>query len=674
MKAHDLPLLTSVSRPTIHPDGTWAVFATSTPNLDADASVGQLWRVPLDGNEPPVRITRGVIDRAPRFSPDGTRIAFLRSDGEHPSQLHVMAATGGEPAPVTDEKLGVNFFSWSPNSISLVYTARVAEDGRYGTVKDLAAAAEPPRRIVTRKYQHNGLGYTNDRRTHLFLVDAPDPSSEPSYRRAASATDPTPEPHRGVPEPRQLTDGDFDDDYPRFSPTGDRISFLSARHDERDVDLAGNVYEVSLDSPDEKPIPLIKDGENYSVEGFAYADDDTVYFIGGSLGKSGRDFVGRNGVLYRLERDQGTVTRLTDPEASDLSEGAVEMHVTPHGNVLALNRWRGNTHVVSVSPKGDLTTIVGTSIVGDSIVVGGFDTASDQTIFSFSGPTTMGDIAVVGSSGYEILSAFSEPLQAAGISPIVELVVNARDGQPIQGWVLTPQGEGPHPVLLNIHGGPYSQYTGSFFDEAQVYVDAGYAVVMCNPRGAAGYGEEFGRAIRYRMGTLDYTDVLDYLDGAIAANPSFDSSRLGIMGGSYGGYLTAWTISQDHRFAAAIVERGFLDPELFIGTSDIGDFFGDEYTGTDPDRVRAQSPQAFVHQVTTPTLVLHSENDLRCPLSQAQRYYLALKRHGVDSELLIFPGEDHELSRSGRPRHRVQRFDAILDWWTRYLPVTSSTQ
>ena len=142
------------------------------------------------------------------------------------------------------------------------------------------------------------------------------------------------------------------------------------------------------------------------------------------------------------------------------------------------------------------------------------------------------------------------------------------------------------------------------------------------------------------------------------------------MGGSYGGYLTAWTIAHDHRFAAAIVERGFLDPETFVGTSDIGDFFGQEYLGEDRDRIREQSPQAVAQSVSTPTFVIHSADDLRCPLGQAETYYATLKARGVEAELLIFPGENHELSRSGRPRHRVQRFEAMLDWWDRYLPVT----
>ncbi len=664
MKTTDLPLLTSVSRPTLHPDGTWAVVATSRPDLDADAYVGQLWRVSVDGVAPPQRITQGVSDNAPQFSPDGTRIAFLRSDGENPAQLHIIPAGGGESVAATDEKLGVTSFEWSPDGASLAYTARVAEKGRYGTVKDLGPSAEPPRTIVDRKYQSNGLGYTNDRRTHVFLVTAPDTAGEPTYRRAPSAEDPTPEPHRSVSEPRQLTHGDFDDSLPRFSPDGSRIGFLSARHANRDIDLANSIYEIALDASNAEPTKVLDDGANYNIAGFAYAVDGSLRFIGSDLGESGRDFVGRNGVLYTVDTGSTSATRLTNPDVSDLSMGAPDMHVTPAGDVLALNQWHGNVELVTISDSGDIS-----ALASGQVVVGGFDTASGVTIVGYSGPTTSGDVAVVQDSEMVSLTDFSAPLVDAGIAPLVELNVAARDGQNIHGWVLTPSGAGPHPVLLNIHGGPYAQYTCSVFDEAQVYVDVGYAVVMCNPRGAAGYGEAFGRAIKHRMGTLDFTDVLDFLDGAIAANPSFDSSRVGIMGGSYGGYLTAWTIAHEHRFAAAIVERGFLDPEMFVGTSDIGDFFSDEYTGTDPGAITAQSPQAFVHLVTTPTLVLHSENDLRCPLSQAERYFLALKRGGVETEMLIFPGEHHELTRSGRPRHRVQRFEAVLDWWERYLPV-----
>jgi len=174
------------------------------------------------------------------------------------------------------------------------------------------------------------------------------------------------------------------------------------------------------------------------------------------------------------------------------------------------------------------------------------------------------------------------------------------------------------------------------------------------------------------MGTLDMNDVLDFLDAAVHADDSLDGARVGIMGGSYGGYMTAWTIAHDHRFAGAIVERGFLDPISFAGTSDIGSFFGHEYVGEDPAQMAAQSPMAVVDRVTTPTFVVHSELDFRCPLEQATRYYSALRRQGTPAEMLIFPGEDHELTRSGQPRHRVERFDAVLEWWARHLPVTLS--
>ncbi|HEY0261216.1 MAG TPA: S9 family peptidase, partial [Lacisediminihabitans sp.] len=388
-----------------------------------------------------------------------------------------------------------------------------------------------------------------------------------------------------------------------------------------------------------------------------------LFFVATDLGETGTDFVGRSDQLYVIERSGASSRRLTAVETVDLGE-TTGLTVTD-GGVLVQNRTRGRIELLRVAADGATTTVVS----GD-LAVTGHDAVAGTVVVSFTGPGTMGELGTIVDGRLITLTDFSSSLREAGFVEPVETTVQARDGYPVHGWVLTPRGEGPHPVLLNIHGGPFAQYGVSFFDEAQVYVDAGYAVVMCNPRGAAGYGEAHGRAIQKRLGTVDYTDVLDFLEGALAANDSFDAGRLGIMGGSYGGYLTAWTIGHDHRFAGAIVERGYLDPEYFIGTSDIGSYFSEEYAGTDPEQMRAQSPQAVVDQVRTPTLVLHSADDLRCPLGQGERYYAALKRGGVPAEMLIFPGENHELSRGGRPRHRLQRFEAVLDWWDRYLPVT----
>jgi dipeptidyl aminopeptidase/acylaminoacyl peptidase len=661
MKATDLPLLSSVSRPTIHPDGSRAVTAVSRPDLAADRAVGQLWSVRLDGGGSR-RITRGTSDTSPRFSPDGALLAFVRSPGDGPGQLFVMAADGGEPVQLTDQKLGIAGWSWSPDSTRIAFTAAVAEAGRYGTVKDLGAGAEPARRITTLKYRSNGFGYTIDRRRHVFVVDVPPVDDEPHYPAAPTADDPTPGLRSPAPEPRRLTFGDFDHGSIAFSANGATLAVVSTRHPERDADLASNVFELDLTA--ENPEPVLATGHGaYGIGTIAYGPGGELWFTAGDLGESGVDFVGRGGQLYVRDAAGGAARLLTDPLTVNLDG---ELTVTADG-ALVHGIDRGRVGLLRASLDGTVTRIV-----ADDVEIHGSDAARGVVVVSYTAPDSMGELGVVDDAGVRRITDFSAPLRDAGVAPLEELEIEARDGYPVHGWVLTPAGEGPHPVLLVIHGGPFSHWGVSFFDEAQVYVDAGYAVVMCNPRGSAGYGEEHGRAIRHRMGTVDFTDVIDFLDGALARHRDLDPARVGIMGGSYGGYLTAWTIAHDHRFAGAIVERGYLDPDAFVGTSDIGSFFSDEYTGVDPEAMLAQSPQAVVGQVTTPTLVIHSEDDLRCPLGQGERYYAALKRNSVPTELVIFPGENHELSRSGRPRHRLQRFEVVLEWWARYLPTTSN--
>ncbi|GAA1444264.1 S9 family peptidase [Leifsonia poae] len=659
MKAVDLGLLTSVSAPTVHPGGGRAVVSVTHPSLEADATVGQLWTVPLTGHAAPKRLTRGFRDVAPQFSPDGRLIAFLRAVPKSAPQLYVVDAAGGEPVQATDRTLGVSEFAWAPDGRSLAFVSRTPEQGRYGTVDGLEPDAESPRRISTLNYRANGVGYITDRRSHVFSIPVPDVWGEPLVQPAPTAEGTSPA-RPLVVEPRQLTDGDWDDHGVAFSPDGTTLAFLSARHDSRDDDLRENVFLLTIGS-DEEPRDVTGAFGDFSAGAVGYGLNGVLYFSAQDVGPTGRDFVARNTALFAFDSVDSAPRRLTDPETVDLTGS--DIVAFEDDSVLVLDAVRGGVVLTAVTSQG-----AARRLTDEQSIVNGAAAAGELVVVSISDATSAGDVAVVEPTGLRRLTDFSRALRGSGVIAGRELTVAARDGYPVHGWVVVPEGEGPHPVLLNIHGGPYASYTGALFDEAQVYADAGYAVVMCNPRGSAGYGQEHGRVIRQAMGTVDLTDVLDFLDGALEANAGFDASRVGIMGGSYGGYLTAWTIAHDHRFAAAIVERGFLDPVAFVGTSDIGSFFGDEYTGTDPELIASQSPQAVVEQVTTPTLVMHSANDLRCPLSQAERYYAALKRNGAEAELLVFPGEDHELSRGGRPRHRRERFDAILDWWARYLP------
>jgi dipeptidyl aminopeptidase/acylaminoacyl peptidase len=653
VKPEHLPLLNPVSPPAVHPDGSRAVVSVTRPEFDADAYTGQLWNVPLDQEKLPRRITRGFRDTAPAFSPDGLVLAFLRSDGaSSKAQLCVVEADGGEPQVITERLLGVESFSWSPDSHRIVFSSREPEAGRYGSVEDVAADAEEPRLISTLQYRLNGVGYTRDRPRQLFLLDVPELGGEPAAP---------------LPESVQLTRFTTDTASGTFSADGSAVYFAAAPSDGDDV-LATSIYRVSATGGEPAEVDLPAAPPQSVLDVRESRDGQWLFFIARDLGGSGRDFVARNAVLCCVPAGGGRPVPLTDPEMMDVAAPGSRIELRGPDRVLVLNNAQGTVELLELGATGDHSLLVH----GDKAVTGAAWSGGSLFV-SFADPSTHGDLAVLDDGQLRILTDFSAALRTqADLVVPQELTFDAPDGYPVHGWLVRPAGKGPHPVLLNIHGGPFSQFTVALFDEAQVYVAAGYAVLMCNPRGSAGYGRDHGLAIRGRFGTDDMRDVLAFLDGALARFPTLDAGRLGIMGGSYGGYLTAWTIAHHHRFKAAIVERGFLDPVSFEGSADIGWYFGGEYLGDSAEALAAQSPLGHVARVRTPTLVIHSEDDLRCPLEQGQRYYTALKRQGTEARLLIFPGEDHELSRSGRPRHRRQRFEHILRWWARYLPTASN--
>ncbi|WP_435299171.1 prolyl oligopeptidase family serine peptidase [Timonella sp. A28] len=687
MKPEHIDLITTVTPPTLSPSGESIVFGAARANFTTDSYTGQLWQTKVDGTQPPRRITRGQHDRAPQYSPDGRMIAFLRADKKGKPQIAVMDANGGEPLLVTNRHLGVTDFVWAPDSRKIAFISSVHEPTRYGSLAGVSAPAEDPRRITVNKSQANGTGWVVDRNPALFVLDVPALDAEPFYVPVGRATlvehsdvGSYPEQER-VPSTLMLSDPRYPARSPHWAHDGEKIYFTSTQHDGYDNDLCTNVYSVRLsdgiaceveEEYDARPSPALEEVRaERSAISFSQptlsTDGQTMYLLGQELGDTGRDFVARNTAVYCVpvaSLPTSQPHKLTDSDSADYGDVHSTLIPTRDG-VLAFARTRGRGELHKVTDAGHTEVLV----TGNRVVTGAAAT-QNVTVFSFTDAQTPGDIAVLGDGNMRTVTDLSAALREhTVVVEQEEFTAVAPDGYPIHGWIYKPATEGPHPVLLNIHGGPFADYNWGYFDEAQVYAQAGYAVVQCNPRGSAGYGRAHGLAIKEAMGTLDKTDVLAFLDQALAQSPDVDSSRVGILGGSYGGYLTSWIIGHDHRFAAALVERGFLNPLSFVGTSDIGWFFADEYTGIDVDKVKAQSPMSVVHNVKTPTLVMHSENDLRCPLGQAQEYYAALRRAGVHSEMLVFPGEDHELSRSGTPWHRRQRFEAVLQWWDTHVPV-----
>jgi dipeptidyl aminopeptidase/acylaminoacyl peptidase len=315
--------------------------------------------------------------------------------------------------------------------------------------------------------------------------------------------------------------------------------------------------------------------------------------------------------------------------------------------------------------------------VGGEQTIAGYDARGGRLVYSASTAPALYELYADGERLTDVGRAFAE---AHDLSEPERFTAVSADGTEVDAWVVRPAGfeEGRrYPVLLSIHGGPFAQYGTGFFDEFQVYAGAGYAVVYCNPRGSSGYGEASGRAIRGPSngqgpgwGTVDYEDVIAALDEALRRYEFLDGDRCGVLGGSYGGFMTSWIVGHTDRFRAAISERAVNNMVSAFGSSDLFWAFEGQFGShmfEDTQAWLERSPSTYARNITTPLLILHSENDLRCNVEQAEHLFTILRLLRREVELVRFPAESHELSRSGSPLHRVMRFETILEWFGRYL-------
>jgi dipeptidyl aminopeptidase/acylaminoacyl peptidase len=651
----DVGLLVAASDPRLSPDGDRIVFTVQRVDLEHNRYRTRVWMTETDGAKPPAPITPDDCNaNLARWSPDGTQLAYASKpveDEEAPTEVRVVAASGGEPRTLASTRESVRELEWAPDGRHLAYVARDPDPDVYGPEGEHRKDKDmPPRRITTLFSRLDSVGWLDDRPSRVFIVSAD-----------------------GAAPPRAITDGPYDAGGISWSPDSARIAFVSARHETRDLDWAfdifvadgasGVLHRITQTGPEYGLPSFSPDGDRLACTRLPTPTETPWHGRIAVLSSTGDEEI----LTANLDRSAAPYPPMRAP----IWDG--DALLFPLENAGYVQLWRLHTRGAHAPEP----------VIDDNRSLGGFDYRAGKLAFVAMTPTTLPEVYVRTGEEEIQLTDLTGELGSRGrkLAAPQRFVATAPDGAQVECWILEPEHEPgvKVPVILNVHGGPFTQYGDHFFDEFQYQVGAGFGVVFCNPRGSSGYSEAWGRAIRWPecktdpgsgWGGVDYDDVMACVDEAVARFDWIDADHIGVMGGSYGGYMTSWIIGHTDRFAAAISERAVNNILSLEFTSDVAGAFS-AYIGPrhteDPEPYLRQSPMRFVEAMRTPLFIIHSENDLRCPISQAEELFVALRLLGRTPEFVRFPGESHELSRSGAPRHRETRARLILDFMGRHL-------
>ncbi len=646
----DLYRLFNLTGVTISPDGRRVAFAAIRPDAGADDYESRVWVHDRDTaiTRPWTRADVRAAD--PKWSPDGRHLAFLGGSAGRPAQLCVLPADGGDSRQLTDFKHGVSEYAWSPDGLRFALTAATA----FASPVAGGAKTEAVRVIETLRYKFNGRGFIFDKNRHVYVL-------------ALEGGQPT-----------LVSGSDWDDTSPAWSRDGTRIAFASARHPEREFDLAADIFVVSLDSGETVQITETRGGADSPV--FS-PDGLTVAYIG-----TGRKDSMPSHRHVWLTPSAGGGQRSLDADFDRTLSGADGLTWSPDGDrIHALYEDEGRTALMAVD-------LASGAVQGDreerrqvhSYACAGDGTFAVVAASSAQRPPELYLHDLQGRGGDVRLTAFHDAwLNEVELADMEAYEAESADGTAVPCWLMRPTGPAADASakvsgVLKIHGGPYAQFGYSFNHELQLHCARGSAVFFCNPRGSSGYGEEWARALGRHRGILDYQDVMACADGAIAQFPFIDGTRLAVTGGSYGGYMTSWIVGHTQRFAVACSEAAPNNLYSMSGSSDLaGSNHRLVYGFTaqeEPDFYMERSPISYAHAIETPLLIIHSENDLRVSIEQGEQLFVALRLQRKPVRFLRFPGENHNLPRSGKPTHRVQRLNHILEWFADYLGPNSSPE
>lgn len=690
--SRDLWSLRFVGEPCLSPSGNELVWVESWTNAKKNHYESAIYisRRGSDGTfGPPSRLTYGkrpdgdgAMDRSPRFSPDGSTLAFM-SNRSGKNQIWLLPLhEGGEARELTKGEDSPSQMTWSPCGKSIAFVMREPKpkeekkDDEIRTDKDVVV-------IKNLRYKANGVpGVLDQRPLHIYVVDV-----------ESGAV-------------RQVTTGDFQDSAPAFSPDGEFIAFSSCREPGREIKMIHNdIWVVPSEGGEAKKLTH---GQGPAHNPVYSPDGKWIAFLGHTHGHSST----ANTEILLVSPEGGEVKELWNGFDRSFGPGAgsdARMDAGDAGpfwsrdskSLYFIMADRGYSGIYKVSTDGSGPILVAGAVPGniqacpkyppvvnsmaaafpeDGSVVFGFNgnsSVSPNDIFAVSIPADL--CAATGADVkqcalQQITRVNEELLSGLDIVKPEPFQFKSSDGLVLDGWVMKPVGfqEGKkYPAIIQVHGGPRSAYGEAFYHEMQLMTSTGFGVFFCNPRGSSCYGKEFADGVIGDWGGMDYQDIMALRD-VVANTPWVDDSKVGITGGSYGGYMTNWVVTQTDRFAAAVSCRSISNMYTKYGVSDIGWYgnkagFGGRDLWDSEDFIMERSPMRHAPKVNTPLLLVHSDQDYRCPLEQAEQFFVALKRLGKTVEFVKFTGENHELSRSGKPWNRVERVEHIVEWFVRFL-------
>ena len=663
VNTNDLAHYALIMQVEVSPDGQQVAYCVQTIDWEENQYRSEIWMMSGAG-EQPHRFTAGPRDNQLAWSPSGGALAFV-SDRSGSQQLYVIARAGGEARQLTALEDGVSNPVWSPDGRYLAFTSR-----------NHPAGYQPPRadvRVITRPRYKTEDSFIDDKYSHLWLVEME------------------------TGQVRPLTDTEYADGNPTWSPDGRYLAFSSRRTPDSDVEVANDVWRLEVSTG---TLTKLTEAHPGPVGAMSYAPNGREIVF---LGHDNHNDPGvNNTVLMVMPAQGGTPEPVYGADISLGNDVLFDLTLfrswgrprfTGDGlHIYCLATLGGSVHVLRVRRcDGQVERIT-----SGHRAVYSFSLADDerQLFFAATAPDLVGDIFVqsLSTDDYPVISGYKpgedlldprserrltamndDLLGQLELSSLERIVYPGADDWAIEGWVVKPQGFDPlvkYPLVLYIHGGPANAYGYAYFNEMQLLAAQGWVVLLTNPRGSRGYGEDFAHAVHMDWGGKDYQDLMAGVDYLVDQG-YVDEENMACAGGSYGGFMVNWIIGSTDRFHVACTQRSFANRYNDIGSCDVGYMEMRAYDDGPwalPDEYLKRSPISLMGRVNTPLLIIHSEEDRRCAIEQAEQVYTALKARKQEVVFCRYWGENHNLSRGGKPINRVDRLERIVAWFRDYLP------